>query len=85
MVSTFKRSAVTLAVVGALGLGAVAAEQVVAPTTAATPVAAAATPAPQLTAAQRGLPSFADLVASQGPAVVQIRASKDAKKVALGA
>jgi serine protease Do len=83
MISTFKRSAVTLAVVGALGLGAVAAEHVVSPTTAATPVAAAAAPAPQITAAQRGLPSFADIVASQGPAVVQIRASKDAEKVSL--
>ena len=80
MISTFKRSAVTLAVVGALGLGAVAAEHVVSPTTAATPVAVAATPSPPMTAAQRGLPSFADIVASQGPAVVQIRSSKDAKK-----
>jgi serine protease Do len=82
MVSTFKRSAVTLAVIGALGLGAVAAERIVAPTIAATPAAAVA-PAPQSTAIERGLPSFADLVASQGPAVVQIRASKDAKKVSL--
>ena len=57
---------------------------IVSPTIAATPVAAAAAPAPQITAAQRGLPSFADIVASQGPAVVQIRSSKDAKKVSLG-
>ena len=84
MVSTFKRSAVTLAIVGALGLGAVAADQLVAPTTAATAVSAtAAAPAPQTAATQRGLPSFADLVASQGPAVVQIRASKEAKRVSM--
>jgi serine protease Do len=83
MISMFKRSAVALAVAGALGLGAVAAEHVVSPSTAATP-AAAATPAMPNTAAQRGLPSFADIVASQGPAVVQIRSSKDAKKTSLG-
>ena len=84
MITTFKRSAVTLAVVGALGLGAVAAERVVAPSTAATPVAVAAAPAAQSTVSQRGLPTFADIVASQGPAVVQIRASKEAKKISLG-
>jgi serine protease Do len=83
MISMFKRSAVALAVAGALGLGAVAAEHVVSPSTAATPAAAAA-PAMPNTAAQRGLPSFADIVASQGPAVVQIRSSKDAKKTSLG-
>lgn len=76
----FKRSAVTLAVIGALGLGAIAAEQVIVPTTAATAVAPAAT-APQLAALQRNLPSFADLVAAQGPAVVQIRASREARRV----
>ncbi len=84
MISTFKRSAVTLAIVGALGLGAVAADRIVSPTTAASPAPLAVAPAPQISAAQRGLPSFADLVAAQGPAVVQIRASKEARKVALG-
>ena len=81
MVSTLKRSAVTLAVIGALGLGAVAADQFVTPTTAASPVVAAATQQP--VAMQRGLPSFADIVASQGPAVVQVRASKEAKAVSM--
>jgi serine protease Do len=80
MDSTFKRTTIALAVVGALGLGAVAADRVVPPTTAATAAPAAIAPLAQ---AQRSLPSFADLVASQGPAVVQITASKDAKNVAL--
>jgi serine protease Do len=81
MNSTFKRTTVALAVAGALGLGAVAADRVVPPTAAATAAAPAAV-AP-LTS-QRGLPSFADLVASQGPAVVQITASKDARNASLG-
>ena len=76
----FKRNAVALALAAGLGLGAVASDRVVPPTTAATPVAAQSAAS---AAAQRGLPTFADLVASQGPAVVQIRASKDARPVAL--
>ena len=80
MVSTFKRSAVTLAVIGALGLGAVAADQLVPTTTAATTAAVVPAAAP-VPASQRGLPSFADIVASQGPAVVQIRATREARKV----
>ena len=80
MVSTFKRSAVTLAVIGALGLGAVAADQLVPTTTAAT-TATVVPAAASVPASQRGLPSFADIVASQGPAVVQIRATREARKV----
>ena len=79
MLSSFKRTTVALAVAGALGLGAVAADRIVPPSTAAT-----AAPAAVVQPAQRGLPSVADIVASQGPAVVQITASKDARKVALG-
>src|SRR5687768_10176906 len=81
MVSTFKRSAVTLAVIGALGLGVVAADQLVPTTTAATPAAVVPAAAP-VSPVQRGLPTFADIVSSQGPAVVQIRATRDARKVA---
>jgi len=84
----FKRSAVAVALMGALGLGAVAAERVVPATTAATPatavVAAAPVAAPTETAVPlnaRGLPSFADIVDRQGPAVVQIRSTRDAKRV----
>jgi serine protease Do len=80
MVSTFKRSAVTLAVIGALGLGVVAADQLVPTTTAATTAAVVPTAA-QVSPIQRGLPTFADIVASQGPAVVQIRATREARKV----
>jgi serine protease Do len=79
---SLKRTAVAVAIAGALGLGAVASDRIVTPTTAATAAApAAASAAP---ASQRGLPSFADIVERQGPAVVQIRATKDVRKAALG-
>jgi serine protease Do len=84
MTATFKRTAVAAALVGALGLGAVAAERVVPATTAAAPAVATAAPSPSLAAAPRALPSFADIVAEQGSAVVQVRASRDAKRVTLG-
>ena len=91
--TNFRRTAVAVALMGALGLGAVAADRVVSPTTAATPAPAivAAAPAAGPSANEpaagatftRGLPSFADIVDKQGPAVVQIRSSKDAKRVSL--
>jgi serine protease Do len=85
MTSTnFRRTAVALALTAALGLGAVAADRVVPPTSAAAPVAVVQAPATDSAQpSARGLPSFADLVAQQGPAVVQIRATKDQKRVAL--
>jgi serine protease Do len=83
--TTFKRSLVTLGVLGAFGLGAVAADRVLPTTTAAAPtnVAAAPTAAPAATPAARALPSFADLVAQQGPAVVQITSTASARKTTL--
>ncbi|HVE51393.1 MAG TPA: DegQ family serine endoprotease [Casimicrobiaceae bacterium] len=87
-VNPFKRTAVAVALMAALGLGAVAAERVVPDTTAAAPAAVVTSPAPAQIAAQapintRGLPSFADIVEQQGAAVVQVRASKDSKRVSL--
>jgi serine protease Do len=80
----FRRTAVALALVGALGLGAVAAERILPGTTAATPAVAATAPAAVAPAtAVRGLPSFADIVERQGPAVVQIRSTREARRVAL--
>src|SRR5690606_31350326 len=55
-----------------------AGDRIVPATTAATPATAAAavaTPVQQSTV-NRGLPTFADIVEQQGPAVVQIRATK---------
>ncbi len=75
-----KRSAVAVALAGMFGLGAVAADRVLPTSEAATPAATAATvPVPtQSVPTARALPSFADLVAQQGPAVVQVTATKDA-------
>ena len=82
---SIKRTAVALAIAAALGLGAVASDRIVTPTTAAT-AATAAAPAAAATAPafQRGLPSFADIVEREGAAVVQIRATKEVRKTALG-
>lgn len=85
---TFKRSLVTLAVLGAFGLGAVAADRVMPATTAAaqaTTTLATATLAPSMAVpvanpSARALPGFADLVVQQGPAVVQISAVKETAK-----
>ena len=77
----FRRTALALALVGALGLGAVAADRIVPSTTASAPATTAVQPAPA-PGATRSLPSFADLVEKQGPAVVQIRATREARKVA---
>ena len=78
----FRRTAVALALVGALGLGAVAADRVLPSTNAATNAApaAAAVEAPSASAAARGLPGFADLVAQHGKAVVRVSAVKDAER-----
>ena len=78
----FRRTAIALALVGALGLGAVAAERILPQTTAATAPAAVTAPASPA-ATQRSLPSFADLVEKQGPAVVQIRSTREARRVAM--
>jgi serine protease Do len=82
----FRRTAIALALVGALGLGAVAADRVLpstnaapggAPTASAPPAASAAAPASALA---RNLPGFADLVAQHGKAVVRVSAVKDAAR-----
>jgi serine protease Do len=82
-VSTFKRSAVALAVVGAFAAGTVIADRTatIKPAGAAPQPAAAAivTAAPDAVVA---LPDFSALVAKHGPAVVQIRVMHDARKVA---
>jgi serine protease Do len=76
--TTFKRSLVALGVAGALGLGALAADRIVPVTTAAAPASAPSAPV-----SARSLPGFADLVAQQGPAVVQIMAVKSGAKTAM--
>ena len=77
--STFKRSAVALAIVGAFAAGTVIAERAVTikPAGAAAPVIAAA---PEATVA---LPDFTALVAKHGPAVVQISVIHEARKASL--
>jgi serine protease Do len=78
----FKRTLIALAVVGAFGIGAVTAERAGtfkrAAAEANPPTTVAVAPAKTSAAA---LPDFADLVAQNGPAVVQISVSKDAQKV----
>jgi serine protease Do len=78
----FKRSLIALAVVGAFGIGAVTAERAgtfkQAAAAANQPATVAVAPA---TTSAAALPDFADLVAQNGPAVVQISVSKDAQKV----
>jgi serine protease Do len=78
----FKRTLIALAVVGAFGIGAVTAERAGTfrqATAAANPPATVSVASAATSAA--ALPDFADLVAQNGPAVVQISVSKDAKKV----
>jgi len=79
--STFKRSLIATAVIGAFAAGAVIADRVgVTPAQATTSaVNAVALAAPGTAGA---LPDFADLVARQGPAVVQITVSQNAQKTA---
>jgi len=80
--STFKRSAVALAVVGAFAAGTLIAGRVatIAPAGAAAPVVATVPATPETAAA---LPDFTGLVAKQGPAVVQISVVHEARKAAL--
>jgi len=75
--NVLKKTLVAVAVVGVFAAGAVSADrwQAVQHAGAATPVAVA-TANPQV-----ALPDFAGLVAQQGPAVVRISVSHDAKKV----
>ena len=84
--SVFKRSAVALAIAGAFGLGAIAADRYgAAPeATAATVAAPVAAPVPAAVAApsQRALPDFADLVAKQSPSVVEVAMSRGLSKTA---
>jgi serine protease Do len=76
---TFKRSALAIALAGAFGLGALGVDRVMPPAQAATTV-----PVPtQSVPSARALPSFADLVAQQGPAVVQISAVKNGNSPAV--
>jgi serine protease Do len=84
--TTLKRSVLSIAIAGALGVGAVAADRVLPDSTASAPIAAAAaaTPIPvQNVPAARALPGFADLVAQQGPAVVQVTSTKAGNKAAV--
>jgi serine protease Do len=80
--NTFKRSLVAAAIVAAFATGTVIADR------AATVSPAGAAPQPAAIAAAPGavtsaaLPDFADLVAKQGPAVVQVSTVKEARRVA---
>jgi len=76
----FRRTAVALALVGALGLGALAADRVLPSTNAAAGGAPATTTAAPANPAARGLPGFADLVAQHGKAVVRVSAVKEASR-----
>jgi len=78
----FRRSVVALALVGALGLGAVTAERALPATHAAAAAAASATEGVAANPAARALPGFADLVARHGQAVVRVSALKDARRTA---
>ena len=77
----FKRSAITLAVVGAFAAGTVIADRAatIKPAGAATQSATVPALAPDAVSA---LPDFSALVATYGPAVVQISVMHDARKVA---
>jgi serine protease Do len=81
----FKQSAVALAVAGAFAMGAIVADHVGMTQAGAAstpgPANAAVSPAPA-SGATTPLPDFANLVAKQGPAVVQISVSQSAEKVA---
>src|SRR5215831_13895214 len=79
--STFKRSAVALAVVGAFAAGSVIAERATTIKTAGAASPAAAT-VPTATPSV-ALPDFSQLVAQQGPAVVQITVTHEAKKASM--
>jgi serine protease Do len=82
--STFKRSAVALAVVGAFAAGTVIADRAatIKPAGAAAPTVATVPATPETASA---LPDFTGLVAKHGPAVVQISVLQKARKASLGA
>ena len=82
--STFKRSAVALAVVGAFAAGSVIAERAATIKTAGA-AAPVATTANAVTApgAIVALPDFTQLVTQQGPAVVQITVTHEARKASM--
>src|SRR5512134_692843 len=75
----YKRTALAVAIAGAFGLGALAADRQV-----ATPEARAAAPvATSPVSAQRAaFPNFADLVARESPAVVEVSTARGLAKVA---
>src|SRR5262245_59568739 len=73
----FERSVIALAIAGAFATGAVVADRVgLNPALAAPTPAAVAAPGTAI-----ALPNFADLVATHGPAVVQISTMQSAEKV----
>ncbi len=78
--SVFKRSAVALAVAGAFGLGAIAADRHGAAAEATAATLAAPVAAPVAAASQRMLPDFADLVSKQSPSVVEVAMSRGLSK-----
>ncbi|HYR01405.1 MAG TPA: trypsin-like peptidase domain-containing protein, partial [Casimicrobiaceae bacterium] len=80
--STFKRSAVTLAVVGAFAAGTVIADRAatIKPAGAAAPTVATVPATPETASA---LPDFTGLVAKHGPAVVQISVLQNAHRASL--
>ena len=76
--TVFKRSALALAIAGAFGLGAIAADRHGAASEAtAAPIAA---PAVVAAPSQRALRDFADLVAKQSPSVVEVAMSRGLSK-----
>ena len=69
----FKRTAIAIAVAGAFGLGAIAAQRHVVPGEAIAATTPAPTAAPAASAAQRSaLPDIADLVTRESGAVVEV-------------
>jgi serine protease Do len=80
--STFKRSAIAAAVVGAFAVGAVTAERMATIKPAVGAPAPAAVMATSTAASSAALPDFADLVARNGASVVQISVAHDVRKPA---
>ena len=81
--STFKRSAVALAVVGAFAAGSVIAERAATIKTAGAAAPTAVTAVPTAPATVVALPDFSQLVVQQGPAVVQITVTHEARKASM--
>ena len=78
--NVFKRTAVAMAIAGAFGLGAFAADRDVAPAVA--PAIAQTVAAPAAAAQRAAFPNFADLVQREAPAVVEVSMTKGLSKVA---